>query len=132
MKAAVIMGSISDLPVLEKTISTLKDFGIEVESHIMSAHRPLDKAIDDIYLQAHVHRNRLVTFYIVYTVIFSIFVATLIMFQAAARTVEGKETIELVPEWALNILVVLSHRLPLSRRIDPPKMCKTNVFILII
>lgn len=44
MKAAVIMGSISDLPVLEKTISTLKDFGVEVETHVMSAHRTPDKA----------------------------------------------------------------------------------------
>ena len=46
MKAAVIMGSKSDLPVLEKTIETLKQFGIEVEAHIMSAHRTPDKAHD--------------------------------------------------------------------------------------
>lgn len=38
-KVAVIMGSDSDLPVLKKTISTLHDFGIETETHIMSAHR---------------------------------------------------------------------------------------------
>lgn len=38
-KVAVIMGSDSDLPVLKNTINTLKDFGIEVETHIMSAHR---------------------------------------------------------------------------------------------
>lgn len=44
MKAAVIMGSISDLPVLEKTIDTLKSFGIEVEARVMSAHRTPDKA----------------------------------------------------------------------------------------
>lgn len=44
MKAAVVMGSISDLPVLEKTISTLKEFGVEVEAHVMSAHRTPDKA----------------------------------------------------------------------------------------
>lgn len=46
MKAAVIMGSKSDLPVLEKTISTLKQFNIEVEAHVMSAHRTPDKAHD--------------------------------------------------------------------------------------
>ncbi|MCP3702013.1 MAG: hypothetical protein GY954_03670, partial [Alteromonas sp.] len=68
--------------------------------------RSLDRAIDDIYLQAHAHRNRLVTFYIIYTVIFSLFVAGLITFQAAARTVEGKEAIELIPQEALNLLVV--------------------------
>ena len=39
MKVAVIMGSKSDYPVLEKTIQTLKDFGVEVEARVMSAHR---------------------------------------------------------------------------------------------
>lgn len=39
MKVAVIMGSKSDYPVLEKTIQTLKDFGAEVEARVMSAHR---------------------------------------------------------------------------------------------
>ncbi len=38
-KVAVIMGSDSDLPVLKKTIDTLKSFDIQVETHIMSAHR---------------------------------------------------------------------------------------------
>ena len=38
-KVAVIMGSDSDLPVLKSTISTLKSFDIEVEVHVMSAHR---------------------------------------------------------------------------------------------
>jgi 5-(carboxyamino)imidazole ribonucleotide mutase len=44
MKAAVIMGSISDLPVLEKAISTLKSFGVVVEGHVLSAHRTPDEA----------------------------------------------------------------------------------------
>jgi len=39
MKVAVIMGSKSDLPVLENTISTLRGFGVDVEAHVMSAHR---------------------------------------------------------------------------------------------
>ena len=39
MKVAVIMGSKSDYPVLEKTIQTLKAFGVEVEARVMSAHR---------------------------------------------------------------------------------------------
>ena len=46
MKAAIVMGSISDLPVLEKAIDTLKEFGVEVEAHVMSAHRTPDKAHD--------------------------------------------------------------------------------------
>lgn len=44
MKAAVIMGSKSDLPVLEKAIKTLKSFGVEVEAHVLSAHRTPDAA----------------------------------------------------------------------------------------
>jgi len=44
MKAAVIMGSISDLPVLEKTIKTLKSFGVDVEARVLSAHRTPDEA----------------------------------------------------------------------------------------
>ena len=46
MKAAVIMGSKSDLPVLKPAIDTLRDFGIEVEAHIMSAHRTPEIAAD--------------------------------------------------------------------------------------
>lgn len=38
-KVAVIMGSDSDLPVVKGAILTLKDFGIPVEVHVMSAHR---------------------------------------------------------------------------------------------
>ena len=38
-KAAVIMGSDSDLPVVEKAIQTLRDFGVPFEAHVMSAHR---------------------------------------------------------------------------------------------
>ena len=82
----------------------VKDLTVS-SKHAASTQRPLDKAIDDIYLQAHVHRNRLVTFYIIYTVSFSLFVALLITLQAFARTVPGKETIELIPQWALNLLV---------------------------
>lgn len=46
MKVAVIMGSISDLPVVQVTIDTLKNFDIEVDAHVMSAHRTPDKAHD--------------------------------------------------------------------------------------
>ena len=46
MKVAVIMGSKSDLPVLKPAIDTLKDFRIEVEAHIMSAHRTHELAAD--------------------------------------------------------------------------------------
>lgn len=38
-KVAVVMGSDSDLKVIEKAILTLKDYGIETEVHVYSAHR---------------------------------------------------------------------------------------------
>lgn len=38
-RAAVIMGSDSDLPVVEKAMKTLADLGVECEAHAYSAHR---------------------------------------------------------------------------------------------
>ena len=43
-KVAIIMGSDSDLPIVQKTMDELKKFGIPYEAHIMSAHRTPDKA----------------------------------------------------------------------------------------
>lgn len=43
MKVAVIMGSDSDLPVLQPALDTFKEFGIECEVVIASAHRTPDK-----------------------------------------------------------------------------------------
>lgn len=43
-KVAVIMGSDSDLPVLKNCIKILKDFGVETEISVISAHRTPDKA----------------------------------------------------------------------------------------
>ena len=38
-KVAVIMGSDSDLPVVEKAFGVLREYGIPFEAHVMSAHR---------------------------------------------------------------------------------------------
>lgn len=38
-KVAVIMGSDSDLPVVQKAVDKLKAFGVPVEVRVMSAHR---------------------------------------------------------------------------------------------
>ena len=38
-KVAVIMGSDSDLPVVEKAINTLEEYGVPFEVHVYSAHR---------------------------------------------------------------------------------------------
>jgi 5-(carboxyamino)imidazole ribonucleotide mutase len=46
MKVALILGSASDLPIAEKAFSTLKEFGLEYEARIMSAHRTPDAAAD--------------------------------------------------------------------------------------
>lgn len=43
-KVAVIMGSDSDLPVVSKAIKVLKEFDIEFEVRVISAHRTPDKA----------------------------------------------------------------------------------------
>ncbi len=39
MKVAVIMGSKSDFPVMQDAVNELKNFGVEVEYRIVSAHR---------------------------------------------------------------------------------------------
>ena len=38
-KVGIIMGSDSDLPVVDKAIDTLKEFGVPYEVHVFSAHR---------------------------------------------------------------------------------------------
>ena len=43
-KVGILMGSDSDLPVVEKAINTLKDYGVPYEVHVYSAHRTPDEA----------------------------------------------------------------------------------------
>ncbi len=38
-KIGIVMGSDSDLPVVEKAVDTLKSFGVPYEVHVFSAHR---------------------------------------------------------------------------------------------
>ncbi|WP_424495123.1 5-(carboxyamino)imidazole ribonucleotide mutase [Salinimicrobium sp. GXAS 041] len=45
-KVGVIMGSTSDLPVMQEAIDILKEFDIEAELDIVSAHRTPDKLFD--------------------------------------------------------------------------------------
>jgi 5-(carboxyamino)imidazole ribonucleotide mutase len=45
-KVAVIMGSISDMPVMQEAIDILKGFDIETEVDIVSAHRTPEKLFD--------------------------------------------------------------------------------------
>jgi len=45
-KVAVIMGSDSDFPVLSDCFKILKEFGVETEAMVCSAHRTPDKAAE--------------------------------------------------------------------------------------
>lgn len=45
-KVGLIMGSDSDLPIVEKAINTLESFGIPYEVHVYSAHRTPEKAAE--------------------------------------------------------------------------------------
>ena len=43
-KVGIIMGSDSDLPVIEKAVAVLKEFEVPYEAHIYSAHRTPENA----------------------------------------------------------------------------------------
>ena len=43
-KAAILMGSKSDFPVVKPAVKVLKDFGAEVEVRVISAHRTPEEA----------------------------------------------------------------------------------------
>ncbi len=45
-KVAVVMGSTSDMPVMQDAIDILKEFGIEVDVDIVSAHRTPEKLFE--------------------------------------------------------------------------------------
>lgn len=45
-KVAVIMGSTSDLPIMQDAVDVLKELGIDVEIDIVSAHRTPEKMFD--------------------------------------------------------------------------------------
>ena len=45
-KVGILMGSDSDLPVVEKAINVLKEYGVPFEVHVYSAHRTPDQARD--------------------------------------------------------------------------------------
>ena len=45
-KVGIIMGSTSDLPVMQEAVDILKSFDIDVEVDIVSAHRTPDKLFD--------------------------------------------------------------------------------------
>lgn len=46
MKVAIVMGSDSDFPVVEKGLKVLKDFGVDVDVRVISAHRTPFQALE--------------------------------------------------------------------------------------
>jgi len=46
MKVAIIMGSTSDWGIMQAAAETLKEFGVESDVHVISAHRTPDLAAD--------------------------------------------------------------------------------------
>ncbi|MBR3296166.1 MAG: 5-(carboxyamino)imidazole ribonucleotide mutase [Clostridia bacterium] len=44
-KVGIVMGSASDLPVVEKAFSVLDEYGVPYEVHVYSAHRTPEEAI---------------------------------------------------------------------------------------
>lgn len=53
-KVAVVMGSTSDLPVMQEAVDMLKGFDIEVDVDIVSAHRTPEKLFD---FSKNAHKN---------------------------------------------------------------------------
>ncbi|WP_298929060.1 5-(carboxyamino)imidazole ribonucleotide mutase [uncultured Allomuricauda sp.] len=53
-KVAVVMGSTSDLPVMQEAVDILKGFDIEVDVDIVSAHRTPEKLFD---FSKNAHKN---------------------------------------------------------------------------
>ncbi len=45
-KVGILMGSASDLPVVEKAVSALQEYGVPAEVHVYSAHRTPEEARD--------------------------------------------------------------------------------------
>jgi len=43
-KVGIVMGSASDLPVVEKAFAVLKEYGVPFEAHVYSAHRTPEQA----------------------------------------------------------------------------------------
>lgn len=46
MKVAIVMGSISDMPIMKEAIDILEELGVETEVDIVSAHRTPEKLFD--------------------------------------------------------------------------------------
>lgn len=73
---------------------------------IARSNEGLDQEVQNIFKQASKHRQLLVLFYIIYTSVLSLAVVALIFWQAHERLVSGNPNLELIPQNALNLVVV--------------------------
>ncbi len=65
----------------------------------------LEEEVTKIYKQARRHRSLLVYFYVLYTIIFTIFVLALIHWQGEVRVKWHNPDFEVVPQGGLNLLL---------------------------
>lgn len=65
----------------------------------------LEEEVTKIFTQARTHRGRLVNFYIFYTSASTVFVFCLIWLQAHYRVTWHDSHFEIIPQWAMNLLV---------------------------
>jgi hypothetical protein len=65
----------------------------------------VDQAVKAIYIQAHRHRDRLISFYVWYASLFTIAVVLVLFVQSGVRIVGQDKKFEIMPEWTLDILV---------------------------
>jgi hypothetical protein len=84
----------------------LLDTPNELKQDELASPDPIyDKAVRNIYKQAHKHRDRLVGFYITYISCFTICVFTLLLAQAIVRVMTHDSKFEIMPQWTFDILV---------------------------
>lgn len=72
---------------------------------IAQPNKDIDTLVSDIFEQAKNHRNLLIKFYVIFTAILSALVMILVFWQAAIRIWGEQPSLELIPQWALNLII---------------------------
>ncbi len=75
------------------------------QSELSKADPKYDDDVKKIYQQAHLHRDRLIDFYIKYITCFTGVIIFLIVAQAMIRIFGSDRNFEVMPQWTLDILV---------------------------
>jgi len=96
--------AVDETKLYEQLTENLKSFKLTVKE-LAKPDPTVEEEVAKIYTQARTHRNRLVNFYIIYTIFFTIFVIGLIAWQAYIRVKLKSSDFQIAPQWALNLLV---------------------------